>query len=175
MVRDVRRQSMATERHWICSTCDSREWAGRLFDVLREVSAGAQSPCATCGAVRTLELVLPFGVGAGPHRGKVLDVFLPEDIRSWRDEKNNLVEYFPFLVMVESLAEGYVSAWMPYWHLVTDGGGRIERKYGQWAPFMDLESFANLVLKARTKGYSELSSNPTPNTDARKSGARRLA
>lgn len=162
---------MATERYWICSKCATREWAGRLFDVLRQISRGVQSVCETCSGFRTLELVHPFGVGAGSHRGKVLDVFLPDNIRSWIDEENRDVEYFPFLVMVESADESYVSAWMPYWHLVSDAGGRIERKYGQWAPFMDLESFAKLVSKARAKGYAALSPNPTPNADAHKTAA----
>lgn len=29
----------------------------------------------------------------------------------------------------------------------------VERKYGQWAPFMDDFLFQNLVAKARQKGY----------------------
>ena len=42
--------------------------------------------------------------------------------------------------------------WLPYWHIV-EQAGRIKRKYGQWAPFMDADLFESLAAQAREKGY----------------------
>jgi hypothetical protein len=65
-----------------------------------------------------------------------------------------MVKFYPFLAMVEALEEGYTSAWLPYWHVVTHINGHLERKYGQWASFMGEDALASLVKQARAKGYS---------------------
>lgn len=49
------------------------------------------------------------------------------------------------------------TTWLPYWH--TDGhGDRQRRMYGQWAPYMDLVVFADLLVQAHRRGYLNLDS-----------------
>jgi hypothetical protein len=44
--------------------------------------------------------------------------------------------------------------WLPYWHLDTESAtGKTAQKFGQWAPIMDEELFADLVAQAQSAGY----------------------
>ncbi len=46
-----------------------------------------------------------------------------------------------------------LSVWFPYWHVV----GHLKKpkyKYGQWAPFMDMRLFGELLRQAEDKGYA---------------------
>jgi hypothetical protein len=137
----------------VCPQCQSKEWAGGLFDALNDRANGILHRCPECRAEQELHLTFDFGLDAGPHPAKVLDAFLPTPIRIWPRDGGASVEFYPFLVMVESMDEGYTSAWLPYWHLVRQADGGLERKYGQWAQCLDLESYASLVSKARAKRY----------------------
>lgn len=144
---------MATDRYFVCGKCKTQEWADSLFDTLKDHANGVRYPCSECQTELEIQLTFNFGLDAGPHPCKVLDVFLPATIHNWPRESGATVEFYPFLVMVESLDEGYASAWLPYWHLVKHPSGGVKKKYGQWAPFIDLESYVSLVQKARDKGY----------------------
>jgi len=42
---------------------------------------------------------------------------------------------------------------MPYWHIVVDKDKNEFLKYGQWAPFMDLETYQSLIEQAKEAGY----------------------
>jgi hypothetical protein len=90
---------------------------------------------------------------AGPYPCRVIAAFLPKDLVRWKQTDNSTVEFYPFLVIVESQAE-VRSIWLPYWHVVTTEGGQVSHPYGQWAPFMDTKSFKSLVDQAREKGYA---------------------
>jgi len=68
---------MATDRFFVCSSCNQQEWAaGTLFEVLRNRSRGEPTPCA-CGNARYLKMMFPFELGAGKYECKVLGAFLP--------------------------------------------------------------------------------------------------
>ena len=143
---------MATDRYWVCSTCEHRQGAaGRLFDNLRDIVQGKKARCSECGKSSHLELTFGFGLSS-PHRGKVLDAFLPKPLSKWPHGKST-VEFYPFLVIVKSIDEGYRSVWLPYWHVVTNHRGHPRVKYGQWAPFIWDRRLASLVGQAKAKGY----------------------
>jgi hypothetical protein len=132
---------------------DTRSGFQHLFDALKGIASGETRNCQNCGSKMHLRLTYAFGLEAGPHEGKVLDVFLPEEIAEWPNKSGGVVRFYPFLVMVESASEGYTSAWLPYWHVVTRKDGAVERKFGQWAPFMGEDALASLVNQARVNGY----------------------
>lgn len=149
-------RSMATEKYNVCSvrSCGHREWVARLFDALNDISKGKKSKCSECGGKSYLELEFDFSRGKYPHQCKVLDAFLPK-IDKWTDGKGNKFErsFYPFLVIVQSIDEGYRSVWLPYWHIDKDRRGKLFYKYGQWASFIRERRFASLVSQARAKGY----------------------
>jgi hypothetical protein len=144
---------MATERFFVCSRCEVKEWAQGLFDALRDRASNAAHQCSKCKADMELQLTLNFGLGLGPHRFKVLDAFLPDTISSWPDEKGSRVSFYPFLILLASLEEDNTKAWLPYWHLVAHPDGTLERKYGQWAACVDLDLYSSLIRNAQSKGY----------------------
>jgi hypothetical protein len=61
-----------------------------------------------------------------------------------------LVTFYPFLVVTRQIGGG-ACVWLPYWHVVA-GGSTSQRKYGQWAPFMDEDLFTDLMRQARHSG-----------------------
>lgn len=144
---------MATDRYYVCTKCKSEEWIDTLFDALFDFSKNKTRKCQSCMKDMEMKLTFDFGLGAEPSPCKILAVFLPEKIIKWHDEKKNLVKFYPFLVIAESIDEGYNSAWLPYWHIVEKKGQIIEKKYGQWAPFMDIKSYKSLLNNAKKKGF----------------------
>ena len=144
---------MATDRFYVCPKCQTKTWIPTLFDSLRDHAAGITHSCQTCSNGLNIELNFSFGLDAGRHPCKVLGTFLPDQIFKWDDVNGNSVEFYPFMVIVESMEEGYSSVWLPYWHLVTNKDGATAKKYGQWAPFIDSVSYANLLAKARAAGH----------------------
>ena len=91
-----------------------------------------------------------FALGVSGKDMKVTDVFVPTCIESWNDG-NAKVEFYPMLVCCEMVGVGS-AYWMPYWHLVNING-KIKRKYGQWAPFMNASHMYSLIIQANAKGY----------------------
>ena len=145
---------MATSRYYICTACSDRQWVPRLFDALRCQASTTLPPCDVCGQPTYLELRFQFGLDAGDHPCKVLAAFLPKTPATWRQEADNSnVEFFPFLVIVESLEEGYKSIWLPYWHLVTYPDETVKTKYGQWAPFIAADLYQSMTEQARAAGF----------------------
>jgi hypothetical protein len=144
---------MATERHYVCPQCSTKVWVDTLFDALLAASNKATQKCSTCNKDMEFHMVFNFGLGAGPFPCKVLASFLPDQIGKWPYGKGKTIEFYPFLVITESTEEGYTSTWLPYWHIIKSGKKILERKYGQWAPFVDNESFNSLILKAQKEGY----------------------
>ena len=145
---------MATARFRVCATCGDRKWLPRLFDAFHDRARNIDSPCAKCHKATHLELEFPFGLEAEHHRGRVLRAFLPNPIVEWVQDDGSKVRFYPFLVIVQSLKRGHLSVWLPYWHVVTAPSGSRQTKYGQWAPFMDADSYASLSTQARAAGYA---------------------
>ena len=135
------------------------------MDALLESSK--QTPtCKICHKTAELHLKFGFGLEATSAEWRVLDVFVPSEPVQWNQREGKKVTFYPFLVVLGATENGGRARafWLPYWHIVEGGGTRevvrgagaediIERKYGQWAPFMDGFSFQDLVAKARQKGY----------------------
>lgn len=145
---------MATSRFNVCERCGDRTWVPRLFHALRDHSHDTAASCTRCGGRTQLFLNFPFGLGAGEFAGKVLHAFLPEEIVAWKQSDESTVRFYPFMVIVESLVESHCSVWLPYWHVVDSANGSEKAKYGQWAPFIDAESYASIAAKARKAGYA---------------------
>ena|SRR5579872_600224 len=141
---------MATERYFTCE-CSGRDYCGELFAALHNLAASRESTCPQCGAVKQLHLVFQFGLEAGNMACKVLAVFSPTASRgTWQKMAGEIVTFFPFLVVLES-DEGQ-KIWLPYWHTV-EKAGHVEKKYGQWAPFLDHDTFRDLLDQAQREGY----------------------
>jgi len=141
---------MATDRFHICPKCRDKSWAGSLFDSLLAVAVGKMPMCTKCATSVSLHLSFAWGLDAGTFECVVLDAFLPDEPVKWSDKRRREVTFYPFLVITERKGERV--AWLPYWHVVR-GKGKEQKKYGQWAPSMDLSTFEELVAKARSKGY----------------------
>jgi hypothetical protein len=45
-----------------------------------------------------------------------------------------------------------MAIWLPYWHLHHQKGKTIT-KYGQWAPFMGMDTYKELAEQAKIDGY----------------------
>lgn len=140
---------MATEWIHICPKCGEKFWAS-LFDSLLAVALHRPSTCTKCTTIMVLHLSFPWGLDAGTFQGIALDAFLPDKPVSWPDKSGREVTFYPFLVITEGNGERF--AWLPYWHVVR-GNGKEQKKYGQWAPSLDISTFEELVAKARSKGY----------------------
>lgn len=149
---------MATTRRWVCPECRKSRPAERLFDALLAISKGHRPMCDDCRTPYQLCMKFDFGLGAHHSDCVVSDSLVPTRLETWRDGVGNKVTFYPFLVVLRRLKRD-MAIWLPYWHLV--GGSRRIMKYGQWAPFMDLHLFEDLLSQAREKGYLKRS-RPTP-------------
>ncbi len=146
---------MATDRRYICPRCGDESWAGSLFNSLLAVALGKLPSCGNCSTSMKLHLSFEWGLDAGTFQSIVLDAFLPDKPAKWRDESGRKVTFYPFLVITQGKGKGSKGgkvAWLPYWHVVRGKEGD-QKKYGQWAPILDLSTFQDLVAKARSKGY----------------------
>jgi hypothetical protein len=143
---------MAIERFFICDN-GHKTWPDYLFDALKEVAEGNPHSCHECKGSAHLRLKFSFGLEAGPHDAKVLNVFLPDPIYKWKQKDRSIVEHYPFLVLVENIDDREIGSWWPYWHITTKGN-YVQRKYGQWAPFIGQANLASLLQQARQKGYN---------------------
>jgi hypothetical protein len=87
-----------------------------------------------------------------PHKNaEVLASFYPHQLERWCDSGGRKVTFYPFLIVTKR-EERDQAVWLPYWHVVRNGE-KVNRKYGQWAPFMDMKLFEDLLSKARDAGY----------------------
>lgn len=147
---DLGGRPLSTDRYHTCPRCGERIWAESLFDSLRAVAKGDLPSCSACHEACTLHLSFAFGLDATGSDCSVIDAFLPDEPISWADKAWREVTFYPFLVITDG--NNGKGAWLPYWHIVREDG-RETKKYGQWAPFMDLSTFDELIGKARAKGY----------------------
>jgi len=145
---------MATNYHFQCPTCGKGHWPGGLHEVFaRWTREGGAWTCEECDAPYHFYLTFPFAFGAD-GRVRMVDIFKPKTSCVWTDPgTGHRIEYHPYLAIGETLdATPKLTAWLPYWHS-DEHGGRTKMKFGQWAPHMDLQLFAELVDQAREKKH----------------------
>jgi len=117
---------------------------------VKNVAEDNKPACRSCGASTDLHLSFDFALCVQDKDAKVLASFYPHQLEEWPCE-GRTVTFYPFLIVTER--EGRDRAvWLPYWHVVRDGG-KDNPKYGQWAPFMDMELFEDLLSQARNDGF----------------------
>ncbi len=144
---------MATDAYFQWTSCPDYSYPG-MFEGLREIAENRVAPCAKCGASRKFHLDFNFATdGSGPRRCTVINAFLPSARPKWRQGKE-FVEFFPFLVFLDQPKSYDRGVWLPYWH-VKGPKGRTRPVFGQWAPFMDLALYNDLVAQARAAGCLE--------------------
>jgi hypothetical protein len=145
---------MATVSRFICEPCGRNIGAWDTIDVfLHWIDQRCAPACRKCNQPYQFHLEFPFAFGAD-GRMRVVDVFAPRTPCTWTTEDHHRIDFRPFLVIGETRdATPKRTAWLPYWHLDTPPAGKTHRKFGQWAPNMDLVLFAELVDQARENGY----------------------
>ena len=137
---------MASDRYYKCMICGKKTpQRERLLDVLLEFPKSIPN-CASCGRSNELRLIPPFALGAGTHEYKVLDAF--HESLPWQDENKVDVVFHPFLVVLERTDGNGQMVWLPYWHI-----HGTKAKFGERAPWMDIDLFVGLLTQARAKGY----------------------
>ena len=142
---------MTTRHEFRCPECpEETRKKSTLFDAVKAVAEDSKPACRRCGASTTLHLSFDFALCVEDTDAKVLASFYPHRLEEWPCEGRK-VTFYPFLIVTKR--EGRDQAvWLPYWHVVGDGE-KVNRKYGQWAPFMDLELFEDLLAQARNDGF----------------------
>ena len=140
---------MATRHTFRCPACEEETPERTLFAALKAVADNRKPACRGCGDDSTaLHLSFDFALGVQDKNAEVLASFYPHPPEDWR---GGTVTFYPFLIVTKR--EGRDKAvWLPYWH-VTQDGEKENLKYGQWAPFMDMELFEDLLSQARSAGY----------------------
>jgi len=146
---------VATSKTWRCLRCGKSRKAKNLFDALLDIVEQRPNKCAA-GHDEKFFLGFPFALGIGRTDWEVKAAYLPKK-RSpkWRNGKDK-VQFFPFLVIVEHAPSNpnqtpHTSVWTPYWHAIK--GVKETKKYGQWAPHMELGVFHDLVEQACKGGF----------------------
>jgi hypothetical protein len=141
---------MATHHKFRCPACGEETRKSRLFDAVKTVADHSEPACRRCGASTALHLSFDFALCVEDKDAKVLASFYPNRLEGWLCEGRK-VTFYPFLIITKR--EGRDQAvWLPYWHVVR-GGEKENLKYGQWAPFLDMELFDDLLSQARNDGY----------------------
>lgn len=138
---------MATQSWLECSACTIPPPWAPLFDQLKQIADGER---CSCGEPLRLTLKFAFALGAGRNACTVVAAFRPRTTTglTWQNAGEQ-VEFFPFLVLTTDPTETE-AAWLPYWHVTT--GTRKVLKYGQFAPYMDMHIFIDLLNQARQAG-----------------------
>lgn len=141
---------MTAHHAFRCPACGEETRWRILFNALRAV-AEQNVPACRCGASTALHLPFEFALDVPDKNAEVLASFLPHQLEYWQDSRGRTVTFDPFLVITKR--EGHDQAvWLPNWHVIRDGE-KERRKYGQWAPFMDMKLFEDLLTQARSTGF----------------------
>jgi DNA-directed RNA polymerase subunit RPC12/RpoP len=138
---------MATDVEYLCLNCGQTQWYSLFEGLSAKASDGLK--CSNCE--HDLELHLTFALG---FHGRVAGAFVPDDVSGW-DEEEEHWEFYPFLVILESLKEGDPESqvWLPYWHKVIAKDGSVRTPFGQWAACLEIGAFNQLLRKAKEHGY----------------------
>ncbi len=143
---------MTTRHTFRCPACGGETRVSTLFGALKAVAEHSEPACRLCGASTALHLSFALALGVGDKDAEVLASFYPHPPEDWPDS-GRTVTFYPFLVVTQR--EGRDRAvWLPYWHVVRDGE-KENLKYGQWAPFMDMKLFEDLLAQAHNAGFLE--------------------
>jgi hypothetical protein len=141
---------VTTHHTFRCPACEEETRKSKLFGAVKAVADHSEPACRRCGASTTLHLSFDFALGVQDKNAEVLASFYPHQPEEWPCD-GRTVTFYPFLVVTEQ--EGRDQAvWLPYWHVVQTGE-KENLKYGQWAPFMDMELFKDLLSQARNADY----------------------
>ena len=141
---------MATHHKFRCPACGEETQKGRLFGAVKTVAEDNKPVCRGCGTSTDLHLSFDFALCVEDKDAKVLASFYPHRLEEWPCE-GRTVTFYPFLVVTKRERRDK-AVWLPYWHVVQTGE-KENLKYGQWAPFMDMELFEDLLSQARNAGY----------------------
>lgn len=144
---------MTTRHKFRCPECqEETRKKSTLFDAVKAVADNSKPECSRCGASTDLHLSFDFALGVQDKNAKVLASFYPHPPEDWcLVSGRRTVTFYPFLIITKR--EGRDQAvWLPYWHVVREGE-KVSRKYGQWAPFIDMKLFEDLLSKARNDGF----------------------
>jgi len=146
---------MATDAYFQCTACNHYEYPPSMFAGLLVVAEAHVEPCPDCRSKRIFQLDFSFATDEKPRRCRVRAAFTPsgDDRPRWKQGRE-LVEFFPFLVVLEQLDYTDDAVWLPYWHIKRRRSAE-RTLYGQWAPFMDQSLFAELTRRARVAGFIE--------------------
>jgi len=113
-----------------------------------------------CSTPTPTHIELIFDFHGAPTRCKVLTSFLPDEIIGWDIQEGRREEVYPFLIVLENLETTEQYIWSPYWHIERHQNGTIEkRKYGQFASVVNIDSYFELIEKAKAKGYLKIDAN----------------
>jgi len=141
---------MATKFKFICSVCSTSTKSGKMITALRQLAEQKMPTC--CSQPQNLSMQFDFAFGVNRDPFHAVAAYLPNPIPQWHDG-NSVVDFSSFLVVLQREDGSNQSIWLPYWHIVT-ANGKTKHKYGQWAPFMRIDLFSQLVGKAVDAGYS---------------------
>lgn len=142
---------MATRHTFRCPTCGEEMRKSTLFDAVKAVADHSEPACRRCGASTALHLSFDFALGVQHKNAEVLASFYPHSPECW-DFGGRTVTFYPFLIVAKR-EERDRAVWLPYWHVVQDDEEKNLKKYGQWAPFMDMKLFKDLLAQARNAGF----------------------
>jgi hypothetical protein len=144
---------MATRHKFRCPDPECAEETKKrtLFDAVKAVADHSEPTCRRCGASTTLHLSFDFALCVEDKNAEVLASFYPQPPEDWPCEERT-VTFYPFFVVTKRERRDQ-AVWLPYWHVVGNGEKENRKKYGQWAPFMDMKLFRDLLSKARDHGY----------------------
>jgi hypothetical protein len=142
---------MATDQTYICQCGKKPVDDVLLFDALLNIANSRKPVCNTCDATKELDLTFHFRLGGGEPQCRVLAVYSPIGPTSAWTEAGETITFHPFLVILEDSDEGR-KFWLPYWH-TAERGGNTRRMYGQFAPFLSVDTFKNLLVQAHRDGY----------------------
>ena len=101
-----------------------------------------------------LRLSFPFALGARSLGVDNIAIagFLPRTPISWTDT-GQTITFHAFLIVLERDAENRPrTVWLPYFHVVEQNARKIV-KYGQWAPYIGVDLFRDLLSQAENAGY----------------------
>jgi hypothetical protein len=118
---------------------------------VKAVAEHNKPECRRCGDSTVLHLSFDFALDVPHKKTEVLASYHPDPLEQWCDSGGRKVMFYPFLVVMKR-EERDQAVWLPYWHVVRDGE-KDNFKYGQWAPFMDMKLFKDLLSQARDDGY----------------------
>jgi hypothetical protein len=121
-----------------------------MFPALLGLTEHHMPGCTACPGEMQLHLSFAFALGITVKDAVAVAGFLLKPLPEWGDGGRK-VTFYPFLVIVERPGKGR-AAWLPYFHVAQDAK-RSVCKYGQWAPFIGLDLFEDVLQQARQAGY----------------------